>query len=86
MKIKFFGESHYDTLDSLNEMGRISLATKKSEVFSNLLLKESIKYFKKLELLSYPMFGEVNQYSALCNNNIGCAYFNLGDFETSIEY
>jgi tetratricopeptide (TPR) repeat protein len=67
-KMKVLGEYNFETIDSINERGRIMLSKKKDE--------EAKKYFSKLGVVSMDLLGPCNQYEALSFNNLGCVYYN----------
>ncbi|KAM3126740.1 Intracellular distribution of mitochondria [Paramecium bursaria] len=78
IKMKCYGLYNFETIDSINEKGRILLASKKE--------KEAQEQFEMIGTISEVLLGQRNQYTALSNNNIGCVLFNLQQYEESIKY
>lgn len=70
------GEYNFETIDSINERGRIMLSKKKDEAAKH--------YFSRLGAVSLDLLGPVNQYEALSYNNLGCVYYNEKNYEESI--
>lgn len=77
-KIAILGEFNFESVDSINERGRIMLS-KRSE-------GEARKSFELLGTVSLALLGPVNQYEALSYNNLGCVYYNEKQFEESIAH
>ncbi|CAD8081708.1 unnamed protein product [Paramecium primaurelia] len=78
IKIKVFGLHNFETIDSINEKGRLLLSCKKEQ--------QAIYYFQLIGEISQVLLGPYNQYQALSYNNLGCALFNIGKYESSIQY
>ncbi|CAD8168212.1 unnamed protein product [Paramecium octaurelia] len=77
LKIKVFGLHNFETIDSLIEKGRLLLSYKKEQ--------EAMYYFSLIGDISQVLLGPCNQYQALSYSNLGCALFNIGEYESSIE-
>ncbi|CAD8103459.1 unnamed protein product [Paramecium sonneborni] len=77
MKIKAFGLHNFETIDSINEKGRLLLSSKKEQ--------QAMYYFQLIGEISQVLLGPLNQYQALSYNNLGCALFNIGKYEQSIQ-
>lgn len=70
------GEFNFETIDSINERGRIMLAKKRDE--------EAKVYFTRLGVVSLDLLGPQNQYEALSLNNLGCVCYNQKLYEEAI--
>ncbi|CAK86908.1 unnamed protein product (macronuclear) [Paramecium tetraurelia] len=78
LKIKAFGLHNFETIDSINEKGRLLLSYKKQE-------QHAMYYFQLIGDISQVLLGPCNQYQALSYNNLGCALFNIGKYDSSIQ-